>query len=244
MKKKILLGMAGLAALASGCETVASDDIATDAVYAQFAVNADGSGNAHVSGTLRTGGPNSNTFLDLTENDALIAYAGPASQSMSKDNNLGAISYHANFVVTTGGVPFKVSFLRTHAAGQECNGVSAPNSDVVLPEPFAITGPNGSPPYSRTTEDIVLTWAPSGTSDQMYWSASGPCISPTGDTAITGDTGTYTIAAGTLVGGTAGSCTISIGIERLRTGTIDPAYGEGGSMYAKQNRSITVQSTP
>lgn len=245
--RKVLLGVSAIAVLAIGCETVDSDDVATDGIYAHFEINGNAAGEAHASGTLRVGGPASNTFLDLTPNDSLVAYRGAdeESRAMSKSNNLGIISYHATFGVATNGTPYRIAFLRSHAEGEECNGVSAPNSTASMPMPMSITAPVGSPAYSRSTDPITITWSPSGTSDQMYWNASGPCIQPIGNTAISGDTGSYDIAPQTIVGtDTAGACTITIGLERRRDGTLDPAYGEGGTIWASQVRSVNVQSTP
>lgn len=241
--RKTLLGVAAVAAFAAGCETVDSDDVATEGIYAHFEINGYSTTDARASGNLRVGGSSSNTFLDLTENDALIAYrSDEESRAMAKqDNGLGFISYHATFGVATNGTPFKISFLRTHDPSEECAGESAPNSAATMPMPYMMTIPAG--PYSRTGAGIPITWSPFGESDPMYWNASGPCIQPTGNQAIS-DTGSYTIPAGTLVGGTAGTCTISIGLERRRGGTLDPAYGEGGTIWAAQIRSVQVTSDP
>lgn len=239
------LGMV-VAGGAAACEQVDSDEVATDAIYANMVVTANGDGNSEAVTTLRVGGNTSNTYLELTENDALIAAAGdPAvTSAMQEQENLGAVSYHASFAGEAEDTPFKISFLRTHAADQECNGVSAPNSTVALPAPFAITAPATNASFSRANDDIVVTWAASGETDPMSWSAIGGCTQLAGG-QVSGDPGTLTIPAGMIMGtDTSGTCNVVVSLERTREGALDPAYGEGGVIRARQLRSVTLQSTP
>ena len=39
-------------------------------------------------------------------------------------------------------------------------------------------------------------------------------------------------------------CDMGIVVERTRTGTVDPAYGEGGVITARQHRRVSVRSVP
>ena len=73
----------------------------------------------------------------------------------------------------------------------------APSSTATLPAPFDI-GPLSKTTFSRG-EDLVVTWEPSGMSDNMDIEVDGDCISsPSGNFTVSGDPGTFTIAANEL----------------------------------------------
>jgi hypothetical protein len=40
------------------------------------------------------------------------------------------------------------------------------------------------------------------------------------------------------------TCDATITVTRARTGMVDVAYGEGGNFSARQQRTLTVSSTP
>lgn len=241
---RILLALVPLALGGAACEQVDSDEVATDAIHATMRITATGNGESNARTWLKVGGANSNTYLDLTERDALIAYADQDSASMARDNSLGVISYVANFATDAEETPFKISFFRTHEEGAECNGVSAPNSTVNLPAPFSITSPVPSTTYSRQSDAIPLAWDNAGRSDAMTWSATGDCIESSFDNPISGDPGTYTFDAGTFMTQSTAGCAVTITLERTRSGTLDPAYGEGGTIRAAQIRSVQINSQP
>ena len=247
MKRQIWLValVAAAASVGAGCgEDVDSDDVATDAIHANFWVTAIGDGTADVAGTLRVGGSNSNTYLDLTEYDALMAFVNDTAKGMAKDESVtGSITYRTSFPFEAEDTPYRISFLRSHPPDAECAGVSAPNSTVLLPAPFAITSPAQDAMVSRGSA-LSIDWTNSGHADSMSWSLDGPCIQPTGDT-IANDTGTFTVPADSImVVGTdqTVSCTATLSIGRGREGDLDPNYGEGGFIRASQRRVVQFQS--
>ena len=220
------------------CENVDSTDVMTSGVYADIKATADGSGQTLVKTTLRVGGSNSNTFLDLVGDDKLIASQADDSQDMERKSLFGSVWYEKNFAVDAEDTPFKVAFIRTADSG-------APESTMTLPAPFHITAPAASTNFSRSSDDIQLTWESSGTADSMHLNLDGDCIRIL-HKDLSGDTGSYTIAhddielASDADEGT--SCEITLSLERRRVGHLDPGYGEGGVITAVQTRSVKMMS--
>ena len=101
---------------------------------------------------------------------------------------------------------------------------------------------------SRTNDDLTVVWGPSNTGDAMTYDVDGDCTKHILSQSIQGDPGTLTIAKGTLVSSDASqsskTCPITITIYRSRAGSLDPAFGHGGSIIARQVRTITVTSAP
>jgi hypothetical protein len=123
---------------------------------------------------------------------------------------------------------------------------------MTMPQPFSITAPTGTPEFSRSEDDIVITWEPSGSTDQMrIWvddtiDGSRNCVRAHTQT-LAGDTGSYTIAAGTIKGRENRedeTCATTITVIRRRNGSLDPAYGEGGEAFARHYRTVQITSTP
>lgn len=235
---RLLALLAAGAALAGCSEDVDSDDVATDAIYASIFVSAPGDGTSSVSASLRVGGSNSNTFLDLTDYDALMAFVNDTSQGMSQSGN----GYSTSFPYEAEDTPYRVAFLRTPPPDGECAGVSAPNSTVTLPAPFSITSPVQDEVISRGTA-ISLTWAGSGEADAMSFTVDGTCIQSYAD-EIANDNGSFTIPADTImvVGSDNASCTATLSVSRSRDGDLDENYGEGGVITARQSRAVQFQT--
>ena len=238
----LVLSAAGL----GGCAHTSSSDVATDALYADMAVSADGSGQTIATAALKVGGATSNDFLDLSSTDTLVATADSSNQqTMVREEALGAVWYQAIFALDSAGTLFQIAFNRQPNANMS-NPVSAPDSHVTLPAPFAITAPAANAQYSRATDPVVITYSGSGQTDPMSYVATGDCIQAVTQT-LTSDAGTLTIPAGQIVaaqGQGTTSCTVTIRIYRSRAGTIDPAYGKGGKISGTQVRSIDILSKP
>lgn len=240
-----VIGMAASLALVA-CEKVDSGDVATDAVYAELRATADGSGNTELYAALKTGGANSNTFLDLITGDELLGYQDTTAQVMGEQSLGNARWYTTAYAIDAADTPFRIAFLRTQTPEHNCNAVSAPQSNVTLPSPFNITGPAANTTFSRAADDVVVTWDTSGQADPMSWVMAGDCIEiRAGD--INGDPGTLTIAANQFVAlqdHETETCSVTISIRRIRGGTVDPNYGEGGEFLGRQLREIDVLSAP
>jgi hypothetical protein len=222
------------ASLAAGCkQEVESTDIRTTGVYPVIDVTAEGSGTSRVLVKLKVGGPNSNTYLDLTGPDRLTATGAGATKELDSS---GSVSYAATFATEAAG-PFVVSFIR----GPEDD--SAPNSTVDLPEPFTIAPLTTE--LSRATGDLVFTWTPGPAAGVIDSSLYGSCIDTIIETIP--DDGTATISHDRIHahdGATTDSCSVTLTLARTDVGQVDPAFTEGGRVTATQIRAALFTSTP
>jgi hypothetical protein len=223
-----------LASLAAGCrQEVESTDIRTTGVYPVIDVTAEGSGTSRVLVKLKVGGPNSNTYLELTGPDRLTATGAGATKELDSS---GSVSYAATFATEAAG-PFVVSFLR----GPEDD--NAPNSTVDLPEPYTLTVETTE--LSRATGDLVFSWTPALSGGVIDSSLYGTCIDTLIETIP--DDGTGSISHDRIHardGATTESCTVTLTLARTRVGQVDPAFTEGGRVTASQIRSRAFTSTP
>jgi hypothetical protein len=223
------------------CTSVESDDILTSGIYADIAARADGGGTTLVTATLFLGNPINLNFIDLTGDDQLIASYGDQDKVMIETKILGTVSYSAAFQGGFEGDEFVVALLRNVDGG-------APESIATLPEEFEIDpiGDPGPGEMSRAQE-LMFTWGPAGSSDQMSWVAEGVCIERVG-APLASDTGTATIPRNTLVQREGAqipeTCEVTITMTRSRLGSLDPGYGKGGEITGEQVRTVTFTSTP
>lgn len=238
-----LVALVAAFALCAGCTSLQSSDIKTAGMSAFMRVYADGTGQTTAYAELHAGN-NVTDFVDLTSGDVLVATVAGQSQNMARTDFLGGISYQSSFSGhDADGTMYTIALNRS-------TDVSAPSSTCVLPKPFTITAPTSSSTFSRANSDIVVTYDTTGTQDQMTWSAGGDCIKGSVGGTVSNDSGTFTIAKGTLVptdtdaSTAAMTCQAHISLTRSRVGQLDPHFGSGGKITAEQDRSVTFNSTP
>lgn len=212
----------------SGCASVVSTDIATDAMYADLVASSDGS-STHTTATLRVGDATSNTFVNLEGDDSLIVRSGEQSQTMTEAYLGDIYFYSADFDLFEGDTEFVFSLERSIDAG-------APDNRVSLPQPIELTLPKSGETLSRETDDITVSWTPSGEPDLVRATVSGDCI---WDEVVDadGDPGTLVIPAGSispLDDNDPQSCDAVILLERRRAGTLDSALSQGGKIMGVQ----------
>jgi hypothetical protein len=239
MRKASLAFVIALAA----CAQAKSGDVKTDAIYASISVDANGDGTSRARTSLKVGGSTSNTFLDLTDGDTLLASADTTQQVQRKESSLGVIWYDTTFSTAVADATYKISLMRTGAAGS-CNATSAPNSHVTLPAPFTLTAPTAGSAVARTAA-INVTWT-GPAPEQMHLTAEGLCVQPF-SLDVPGGATSATIAAGALKDLDAkkpASCEVTIALSRSRNGVLDPNYGSGGRITATQSRSLSITSSP
>jgi len=223
---------------ATGCKTTESDDILTHGMYASISATADGTGSTTVSTSLFLGPPSDLIFVDLVGGDQLIAHNRDQAKVMTEQIVLNIVSHTATFSGDAKDERFEVEFRRRVDPG-------APSSVVTLPAPFTI----GTVPASASRAAAFgVNWTgDGGTTDKMRWSMDGSCIQTASGT-ITGDPGSVTMPAGTIqkAPGTnvADSCQVRLTVVRERSGSVDPAFGEGGTATGTQTRSVLFTSTP
>lgn len=221
------------------CESVESTDVLTSGVYADISATDLGEGAVRTDAVLRVGGGNSNTFLNLVEDDNLTSAHGEDTQSMIEQNLGDYYSYSAQHTDPDLAAEFVVSFERTLDEG-------APATTLTVPDPFDLTGPEADVTFTASQEDIEVTWDGSGSDDDMILLVSGDCFFNQ-ELALDGDTGAAVIEAGTLEWADETepeTCTALITLRRSRAGELDPGYGEGGIAVGRQDRSVSVLVAP
>jgi hypothetical protein len=232
--RKIPLGVVSVfvvASVTSACrQEVESTDVETSGLYPLASVVADGSGDTRVRVKLKVGGWASNTFAELTGEDRLTATLGGVSKDLADD---GTVTYSATFPGEASG-SFVISFLRG------ADHISAPNTTVTLPAPYAVTV--ASTEVSRATGALDFTWTPAGSGD-IETSLYGDCIDLVLDTIP--DDGAATMAGDAIhARRTTDACTATLRLIREQSGELDAAFTEGGEAIARQIRTATFTTTP
>jgi hypothetical protein len=226
----------GLLALPACAESVESDDVFTDGIYAEMRAEASEDG-TRVTATLRVGGSTSNTYVMLTGDDSLSATAGGEVEEMTPQNLGDRYHYTADLDATGEDTEVVFRFTRSIDDG-------APDSRCTLPRPMTIDAPVEGDTFSRA-EDVVITWDTSGSSRPISLTVDGDCFSDL-SVSLEDDPGSYTIQAGMLpsLGDPATACVATVRLSRTNSGSLDPAFGEGGSVVCSQTRTVTFRSDP
>nr|HEX4315292.1 hypothetical protein [Kofleriaceae bacterium] len=226
--------------LGAACAKTPSDDLLTHGIYADLAAQATGDGTTLVTATLYVGDPVDLNFVELQGDDQLIATHDTDTEVMTQVELGNIVGHQASFQTDMEGDDFHIDFKRTVDAG-------APDSVATLPAPFTIDTP---PTSASRAQDLTLTWTSADDDTPMMWSATGECITGTNGTVNAGSNA-LTISANTFVqagpgsgSGAAESCTVSFAIQRQLQGTLDPGYGQGGTIFGTQARAIQFTSNP
>ena len=161
-----------LAIAFAGCSQTSSENVTTQGIFADIRVIAEGNGATVVKVQLQVGNGGINrTQLILAPGDTLTATANGIQKTMVRDTSLiGEVEYWASFPFADADTLYTVAFNRA-------NGMSAPNSNVTLPDGFVVMTPVNATVF-KTGEVIGVSWAPSGT-------ATVPSISITVDFILT-----------------------------------------------------------
>lgn len=239
MRTSIIAALGLLLAAITGCEKVESTDINTSGVWANISASGGADGKSTVATTLKVGGATSNTYLELVGGDSLVASSGSQSVTMSAKQEFGnVVTYHATLDGAEEGKEVKVAFKRDVDPG-------APSSTVKLPAPFTLSAPAANASISRNGS-LTVTWNAQAGGSSMHLSVSGDCID-TYSRDLDSDSGSYTVNAGDIkeaASRTGESCKATVEVKRSQVGQLDPAYGEGGKIFAYQSRSVEISSTP
>ncbi|HET9990921.1 MAG TPA: hypothetical protein VFQ65_20460 [Kofleriaceae bacterium] len=223
-----------LFALAAGCTPVDSNVVATAKLRADVQVLATGTGGSTVSAWLfshKDGDPPLNLeTIRLVDDDAISVTSNDSSVAMTEVDLGVEYRYDAAFATSEPAQRYLVALARG-------SDRSAPDSHVTLPEPFTLT----APAIASRAAPLTIKWTGSG-SDQISLAITG-CAS--GQLGPLADTGIATFPAGAVVADPSdATCDLSIEVSRTRSGTLDPAYGQGGSIVAIQRRAATLTRTP
>ena len=224
----------------SGCSNTSSENVTTQGIHADIDVVADGSGMTVVTAELEVGsGGLGRTSLELGSGDSLAVMANGIQKAMTENSSiLGQFSYTASFDFDNADTMFTVSFSRV-------GGMSAPGSNVALPDGFLVQSPTASDIY-RTNENIRIVWTPAGTSIVPTINVSLSCTLTSGlrmsafeTVSLSSDSGVAALpVAAVMPNGPLDSsrlCEGSVLLLRWRRGNLDPNYGEGGQITAEQS---------
>jgi len=221
-------------ALAAGCTPVDSNVVTTAKLRADVQVVATGTGGSTVSAWLfshKDGDPPLNfETIRLVDDDTITASANGSSIAMEEIDLGVEYRYDAAFATAQADQSYEVALVRPSDRG-------APHSLVTLPDPFTLA----APATASRSAPLTITWTPGG-ADSISIDITGCASAQLGPLP---DTGTATVPAGTVVADPSdATCDLSAEVSRTRPGTLDSAYGQGGSIVAIQRRTATLTSTP
>jgi len=223
----------------SACSNTSSENVTTQGISADIDILADGAGRTFVDVELGVGsGGIGNTSLRLGPGDSLTAEARGVRKTLTEDSSIfGEYSYFTSFDFAEANTVFTVSLNRA-------SGTNAPNSNVALPEGFAIVSPTSANVFA-TGDTIPITWSPAGTTIAPSIFVTLTCtltsglitidvksIAPGNDSGSASLPVASVIPVGTL--DTSRLCDGTIEFARWRSGNLDPNYGEGGQIDAEQ----------
>lgn len=250
MNKTVMLQACLIACLGagiSGCGSTQSENIKTKGLNAEITVEGNSSGGAKVTTSLHVGSGLGTTGVVLSDGDVLKATANGTTQVLTRHSSLlDAGSYTTTFDNMASGTVV-VSLERK-------DDTSCPNSRVQLPEPFSITAPSGGQIFNLA-DTLQVNWTPAASSaGNIKIDFVTTCTSKQGGSVTRTnsfsrpDSGTAPVIVADLIPtqelDTTRQCSSDMSITRSIEGTLDPSYGEGGSIKAVQSRSVSVVLKP
>lgn len=222
----------------TGCLSASSSDLSTSDIAAEMTVQADGE-TTHVFAALRDGGPDSHTYVQVSDEDTLSIDDGFRPLVLQENNLAGYIYYTQDVTAQDAGTLFTFIFERAQDEG-------APASTVALPEPFELTPFEEDAVVSRTQDPFVLSWSPASPSVPMHIHLSGSCIEQT-EVTLQLDEGGYVFQPGQILSldGTAEeSCKLNVTLTREREGVSDARWAAGSSIMASHVRTQSMILDP
>jgi hypothetical protein len=229
----ILLGLVS----AVGCkETLASKNIRTQGIAMEATVTATSETRSRVYVRLLAGGDESNTYVELTEGDRLIASADGEDKQMEQTSEG---EFEADFDIGAEDTLFELRLMRNEFD-------DATENSGRLPAPFEITSEYDDE-VSRD-DDLELAWDPTS-SDPMRLEVDNTddsCIF-SHNINIPNDDGTFVIQGGTLDstgGDEPETCEITLELARRRDGDTDRVLDPESSIILRQVRGASLQSAP
>lgn len=242
MNNASIVGLLAILAISllSGCsENVDSKDIRTSGIYAAMNLSSTADNKNDIDVVLLVGGKYSNTYVDLTAGDILTATLNSSETirlARQKESN-GKVYYTGGFLGSVAGAENSIIRVSLERPSPD---VSALNSTVTLPSaPSGIMADKTS--FSRSQDNITLTWNRSQSENPLTMTYEGDCIRSGGSTVP--DNGLYTINAGTITDQNEENCKVNFTFYREINGSLDIKFGEGGYIKAKQSRSYSLVSS-
>jgi hypothetical protein len=114
-----------------------------------------------------------------------------------------------------------------------------------MPDPFSVTAP--SPGQVFTSQGTIpVSWTPAGSVDVNF---ATTCTTANGSifrsvTFTSANTGTMSVPVASVLPtesyNTAQACICNVEVSRTAYGTLDPNYGEGGTIKGVQARTVSI----
>ncbi|MFB6264647.1 MAG: hypothetical protein ABEL76_13635 [Bradymonadaceae bacterium] len=230
----------------AGCgEAIDSKKVKTSGIWLDAEATARDSESIQISTALRTGGPNSNTYVDLSGGDELVYYiAGRSVEPTRTSPDVGQkVRYVASVDENRAGLPIRIAFKRSHD-GDDCKGFgSATETMTTMPPPFSITSPTDGTSIGR--DEAIQVDIDSPSDERTTASIAADCLEGSYQRKLTD--GSATFPAGTLAldddEETPDTCEAELTVERSRPGQVDSNF-KGGRFPGRQIRRLTFETTP
>ena len=242
-KCTILPYLATILFVCTGCsgESGVSGDILTAVMRPEMLITAPADDSSEISVRLLIGTGSFSFPINLASDESLTATLNSTdSNTLTRDfSDFSQPVYTTNFVGTPSGLAgsaYKISLIRP--AGK----VSAPDSDVTIPDPITKLARQPSSSFSREFESLTITWDRVTSTASLGLAITGNCIIPvTIDITSDDASGIYILPADSLSG--SGDCPLTLALTRTANGTLDAAFA-GGYIRAQKSASVTVASIP
>ncbi len=235
--KYTLLSLSLSTLFAACIESTSSSNVRTAGIAALIDVTATDIDHSDVRVVLKVGGAGLGSYVDLDFGDRLLATVGGEERDLQAE---GTGRYETQLAEGLEDALFVVSLEREE-------DVSAPGNSGTLPPPFAFTSEFGATPVSRASEDIVVTWEPSQSTDRMEIEVEEiGCFSSYSE-EIGGDPGMWTIPAGalrTVDSDDPETCNATVRLTRTRNGQTDRAFDPDSRFRLHQTRTTQFVSAP
>ena len=215
----------------TGCSDSTGGGTPTSEISPAFSVSAVPNGITFVFGRLEAEGFAS---VRLPDSDALVVTAaGQLKQMRWTVDPLGGGQYAASLTQLDGGTVVNVALSRSDDG-------DAPSSVVTMPPSLELSSPVAGTSVTAG-QDLLVSWAPSGTPDLMQVVMRTVVCDRTGAgntiiTTLVGDPGDVTVQVDPsllppLASGE--ECEVDVQVQRLTEGTVDPAFA-GGTFVGRQ----------
>lgn len=218
-------------------EDVDSSAIRTRGMYANYEAVAVGNGETKITAELRVGGDNG-TFVELIGDDELTALTDDQDEILRHRNTGNRHYYDGTIDGDDEGLEIQIAFTR----GEDDD--DAIDSFARLPAPFDADLEDPDENKIERGNDVFIVWDPDANGD-MKWSLEGDCIKL--QSGSTNDDGSLTIDSDDVEvwqSNVGESCKVTVTLDRVKKGTTDAEFEEGGEFRAIQRRTVTFTSTP
>ena len=226
----------------TGCADVKSSVLDTSGMYLEYIVITEGAGQGtSVNAVLRAGG-RLGSFVALEAGDELVVSVldGEESKRLEMSSFLTMHSYGASFTTETAEAGFELDFRRE-------NLTDAPSSIAILPTSFSVISPEEGLVISRSEQaegELLIGWDEAA-NVPMNITIEGNCFTSYAATEVA-DSVTHIVPISYFLENELDSteaCAATIVVERVFTGSVDAAFGEGVSL-GKQLRRLNIQIDP